>query len=89
MDSEEVCRMRHESLEKDLNQLIVALNTYVRAEEVVFLKESFEQRVSAVEEELGVLKAERTWMIRLVIGAIIVAVMSLVLISGPITGAGT
>ena len=86
MDAEEVCKMRHEALEKNISQVSVALLACVRAEEIVHVKESLEQRIESLEEELDSLQTERAWMIRLVLGAVIVAVMSLVLISGPLDG---
>jgi hypothetical protein len=49
-------------------------------QEVDALKESFIQRTSALEGKIKALEDERTWLIRLIIGAVALALLGLVLV---------
>ena len=88
MDYDDVCKIRHKAIDREVSQLSSRMSSYSRNDEVILIKEALEIRIKNLENDIETLKSERTWMIRLVLGAVVVAVMSLVLISGPLDGVG-
>ena len=89
MESEEVCKLRHKSVERDLEQLCDKVNRCASSYQVEAAKELLEARLTVLEADILALKSERIWMFRLVMGSIVMAVMSLVLIGGPLKGIGS
>ena len=84
--AQEVCGLRHAALRKELDDIEAALAAYTRTEVIDIAREILEGRISNLEEEVKGLQTERTWLLRLVMGAIIMAVMSLILVNGPVIG---